>query len=366
METPPENWDKELTMVNKPNDTLLSAKIKVNGHLVQVLIDTGAQRTIITKQLLQKLQNDGARFEQYTPTEKLMQAASPLESNIGIVANLQIGKDHKKVKIPVTSSGFIQMILGLPELREYTVNLKREVLITPKEIIPLQKIGNKSAINYVSITTKIVNGITNEQMHNLLSDYYDGELKRDPFIRTEEYRSITNKEKKGWSDDKLNQHKKWLLRAYQRPHSRPIDELFIERLWKLRKRAEPYRQDRDDKSNFYGWIRGIFNEPVQIRTGKFHWENKELPPTPKGNELSKEQELLDKILKAQGTAQQTSNQIVQPQSQIMDQPSNLQQSLQTEYDQVKKMMEHDLREIYPKFTKSKYLEKLIMKQKLME
>ena len=67
-----------------------------------------------------------------------------------------------------------------------------------------------------------------------------------------------------------------------------------------------------------------------------------MPPIPKGNEPSKEQELLDQILKAQGTAQQTSNQIVQPQSQIMDQPSNLQQSLQTEYDQVKKMMEHDL------------------------
>src|SRR5277367_2429080 len=155
-------------MANKPNDTFLSAKIKVNGHLIQALIDTGAQRTIITKQLLQKLQNDGVRFEQYTPTEKLMQAASPLESNIGIIANLQIGKDHKKVKIPVTSSGFIQMILGLPELREYTVNLKREVLITPKEIIPLQKIGNKSTINYVSITTKIVNGIPNRILYVLV------------------------------------------------------------------------------------------------------------------------------------------------------------------------------------------------------
>ena len=43
LETPPENWDKELTMANKPDDTLLSAKIKVNGHLVQALIDTGAQ-----------------------------------------------------------------------------------------------------------------------------------------------------------------------------------------------------------------------------------------------------------------------------------------------------------------------------------
>ena len=41
-------------------------------------------------------------------------------------------------------------------------------------------------------------------MHTLLRNYYDGEILKDMFIRTEDYKQLQQKEKRQWLDDKLN------------------------------------------------------------------------------------------------------------------------------------------------------------------
>ena len=70
-------------------------------------------------------------------------------------------------------------------------------------------------------------------MHNLLKDFYDGKLKKDPFVKTEDYKQLTNNEKRQWLNEELEQHKQWILRAYQRKYTRPISEMFIQKLWEL-------------------------------------------------------------------------------------------------------------------------------------
>ena len=117
------------------------------------------------------------------------------------------------------------------------------------ERIPLRE-ASEIIVNEIIITRKgskiyEINEITGEQMHNLLRDFYDGKLKKDPFVRTDDYKQLTDKEKRQWLNEELEQHKQWILRAYQRPHSRPISEVFIQQLWELRRRAMNYHKGKD-------------------------------------------------------------------------------------------------------------------------
>src|SRR3990170_682437 len=165
------------------------------------------------------------------------------------------------------------------------------------ERIPLKE-ASEIIVNEIIITQKgskiyEINEITGEQMHNLLKDFYDGKLKKDPFIRTEDYKQLNDKEKRQWLNEELEQHKQWIFRAYQRPHSRPISEVFIQQLWELKRRAMNYHKRKDGslrpiKIDFYQWIRSIFNKPLYERTGKHPWENKPLPKTLKLQEQPKE------------------------------------------------------------------------------
>jgi hypothetical protein len=81
----------------------------------------------------------------------------------------------------------------------------------------------------------------------------------------------------------LLKHKQWILRAYERPHTNPISEVFIQKLWEYRKQADlQYSKNLSTtKGDFYAGIREIFNQPLQTRTGKFPWEDKKLPELPK-------------------------------------------------------------------------------------
>src|SRR5881275_2581531 len=60
-------------------DALWLAPITVNGIGVYALIDSGAQRTIMTQKLLRELQAKGARFKEYHENGNLMQTDSPLK-----------------------------------------------------------------------------------------------------------------------------------------------------------------------------------------------------------------------------------------------------------------------------------------------
>src|SRR5256885_15405125 len=80
-------------------------------------------------------------------------------------------------------------------------------------------------------------------MHTLLQDYYDGELKRDAFVRTDDYKQLSNKEKKEWLDDELNSYQQWLQRAYKKQCENPVSEVFIEKLWQTKKKAMKTRRE---------------------------------------------------------------------------------------------------------------------------
>src|SRR4051812_23069819 len=77
------------------------------------LIDSGAQRTIMTQKLLRELQAKRARFKKYHENGNLMQTDSPLKIVTSIITNKQIGLITNQVKIPVTEKGYIQMIIGI-------------------------------------------------------------------------------------------------------------------------------------------------------------------------------------------------------------------------------------------------------------
>jgi hypothetical protein len=44
-------------------------------------------------------------------------------------------------------------------------------------------------------------------MHNLLKDFYDEKYKKDPFVRSKDYRQLTNNEKRQLLNEELEQHK---------------------------------------------------------------------------------------------------------------------------------------------------------------
>ena len=69
--------------------------------------------------------------------------------------------------------------------------------------------------------------------------------------------------------------------------------MFIQKLWKLRRKALNYHKGKDGslkliKIDFYQWIRSIFDKSLYERTGEYPWENKPLPKTPIIQEQPKE------------------------------------------------------------------------------
>ena len=252
-------------------DALWLAPITVNGIKVYALIDSGAQRTIMTQNLLKELQTKGARFKEYHENGNLMQTDSPLKIVTSIIADIQIGPTINRVKIPVTEKGYIQMIIGIPQLQNCIINIPKKQMTCEGKIISLKSIYDLPTV---------INNITKDQMHTLLQDYYEGELKRDAFVRTDDYKQLSNREKREWLNDELNRYQQWLQRAYERPHVRPISEIFIEKLWQTRRKAMKIKEPKQgyqlpdgsimtEKENFIEWIRQIFDAPLQIRTGKY-------------------------------------------------------------------------------------------------
>ncbi len=219
---------------------------------------------------------------------------------------MRIGKFEKELKVPVIQNQHRDVLIGMDILKKdpqdskntgYDIILTRGFMIGNGEKIPLKE-ASEIIVNEIIITKKgsrtyEVNEITSEQMHNLLKDFYDGKLKKDPFVKTEDYKQLTNNEKRQWLNEELEQHKQWILRVYQRKHTRPISEVFIQKLWELRRRAMNYHKGKDGslkpiKIDFYQWIRSIFDKPLYERTGEYPWENKPLPETPKIREQPKE------------------------------------------------------------------------------
>lgn len=163
-----------------------------------------------------------------------MQTDSPLKIVTSIIANIQIGPTINRVKIPVTEKGYIQMIIGIPQLQNCIINIPKKQMTCEGKTISLKSIYDLPTI---------INNITKDQMHTLLQDYYDGELKRDPFVRTEDYKWMSKNLKKEWLDDELNRYQQWLQKVYERPHGRPISEIFIEKLWRTKGKAMKTRKE---------------------------------------------------------------------------------------------------------------------------
>ena len=120
---------------------------------------------------------------------------------------------------------------------------------------------------------KWINAITKEQMHNLLQDYYEGALKKDPFVRTDDYKELTNKHKREWLNEKLNNHQQRLNKWYNRTTNTKTPEWLIDELWKYRKivmkKSGQTAINVNDKKAFYLFIKDIFDGPIQVRIGKY-------------------------------------------------------------------------------------------------
>jgi len=206
-------------------------------------------------------------------------------------------------------------------------------------------------------------------MHTLLQDYYDGELKRDAFVRTDDYKQLSNKEKKEWLDDELNSYQQWLQRAYKRQRENPVSEVFIEKLWQTKKKAMKTRREPiqgyqlpdgstiTEKENFTGWIRQIFDAPLQIRTGKYPWENKALPDLPKQERESIHQYIPETTQLMTSTP--STNEWIQDHSS-----QNKFNTLKDEYSFVKRASSDELKQIYPKMDRKEILKEIEIEAKL--
>src|SRR5207237_535602 len=144
-----------------------------------------------------------------------MQTDSPLKIVTSIIANVQIGPITNQVKIPVTEKGYIQMIIGIPQLQNCIIDIPKKQITCKGKIIYLKSIYN---------LPKIINNNIKKQT-------------KKKAIKT----------------------RRETIQGYQLPDGSTMTE----------------------KENFIGWIRQIFDAPLQIRTGKYSWENKALPDLPK-------------------------------------------------------------------------------------
>ena len=307
LETPDqEKWYEELKIISQKMKTV-SCKIFINGKPTEGLVDIGAGITCLAEKFYKKIDPKRTLITKIpNPGIKIKQAASDLKDIQWLKIKMRIGKFEKDLQVPVIQNQHRDVLIGMDILKKdpqdtkntgYDIILTKGFMVGNGERIPL-KDASEMIVNEIIITQKgskayEINEITSEQMHNLLRDCYDGKLKKDPFIRTEDYKHLNNREKRQWLNEELEQHKQWILRVYQRPHSRPISEVFIQQLWELRKKAMNLHKGthgslKSIKIDFYQWIRSIFNKPLYERTGKYPWENKTLPEIPKLQEQPKE------------------------------------------------------------------------------
>jgi hypothetical protein len=207
-------------------------------------------------------------------------------------------------------------------------------------------------------------------MHALLKDHYEGDLKRLPFIKTEEYKVMSNKQKREWLDQQLTNYEKKLIHRYERPDGKNVSSEFIQTLWEKRKRAtkrERAAHERPDgtlivpggteisateKADFYKWIKGIFDAPVQIRTERNPWDDKKLPPIPEQENMQTKLIMPEQGLTIENQLPvfMTSESILS--NQRSDSPYK---SIQQEYDQINDLSRKEFRKIYPKLSKEEVL-----------
>ena len=220
------------------------------------------------------------------------------------------------------------MILGTPQLQNCIINISKKQMNCNGKIISLKSIYELPTV---------INNITTEQMHTLLQDYYEGDLKKLPFIRSIAYSKMNNREKREWLNRQLDNYKNQLLSKYHRSNSSQISQEFIQTLWERQRKALQIKKgtmqryelpdgtSTSEKTEFYKWIQQIFDAPLQIRTGKYPWENKELPSIPIQQENLQE-ELQPKFQNQQNT--EKSNNWINKLNQKDQQRFN---SLQEEY-----------------------------------
>jgi len=314
LETPDqEKWYEELKIISQKMKTV-SCKIFINEKPAEGLVDIGAGITCLAEKFYKKIDPKGTLITKIpNPGIKIKQAASDLKDIQWLKIKMRIGKFEKELKVPVIQNQHRDVLIGMDILKKdpqdskntgYDIILTRGFMIGNGEKIPLKE-ASEIIVNEIIITKKgsrtyEVNEITSEQMHNLLKDFYDGKLKKDPFVRTEDYKQLTNNEKRQWLNEELEQHKQWILRAYQRKNTRPISEVFIQKLWELRRRAMNYHKGKDGslkpiKIDFYQWIRSIFDKSLYERTGEYPWENKPLPETPIIQEQPKKSTIQEQV-----------------------------------------------------------------------
>src|SRR3989337_2105465 len=242
LETPDqEEWYKELKIISQKMKTV-SCKIFINGKPAEGLVDIGAGITSLAEKFYKQIDPKGTLITKIpNPGIKIRQAASDLKDIQWVKIKMRIGSFDKELEVPVIQNQHRDVLVGMDILKKdpkdskntgYDIILSRGFMVGNGERIPLKE-ASEIIVNEIIITRKgsktyEINEITGEQMHNLLRDFYDGKLKKDPFVRTDDYKQLTEKEKRQWLNEELEQHKQWILRAYQRPHSKPISEVFIQ------------------------------------------------------------------------------------------------------------------------------------------
>ena len=112
-----------------------------------------------------------------------------------------------------------------------------------------------------------------------------------------------------------------------------------------------------EKENFTGWIRQIFDAPLQIRTGKYPWENKALPDLPKQERESIHQYIPETTQPM--TLTPSINEWIQDHSS-----QNKFNTLKDEYSFVKRASSDELKQIYPKMDRKEILKEIQIEAKL--
>src|SRR5207247_5797750 len=111
------------------------------------------------------------------------------------------------------------------------------------------------------------------------------------------------------------------------------------------------------RENFTGWIRQIFDIPLQIRTGKYPWEDKALPDLPKQERESIHQYIPE--ITQPMTLTPSINEWIQDHSS-----QNKFNTLKDEYLFVKGASFDELKQIYPKMDRKEILKEIEIEDKL--